>query len=258
MIGHVDYHITDHCNYRCKGCNQFGPLGKEWCVPYDQFCEEWQFVHDKGLNIQEIHLLGGESLLHPELDRLLIFLRQLYPTTGIVVYTNAILLKQQKEKLLPIFNKYNICLFVSKYPNLYFDYQSLLSGFNLSTLADESSFMNVCLHKEPILDQDYAYKHCNTGTNWKCRFLKNYHLYACSMLPNLPLLINYFPELKETSLGKLNVEENGIDIRTHTNEEIEAFVNRSVPACSFCNVDKSKFFRPWAFTNYDVSEWVED
>ena len=96
MIEHVDYHIVDHCNYRCKGCNQFGPLGKEWYVSYDDFCKEWQTVHDKGLEIGEIRILGGETLLHPDLGELLIFLRKLYPKTSIVAYTNAILLKQLK------------------------------------------------------------------------------------------------------------------------------------------------------------------
>lgn len=258
MIDHVDYHITDHCNFKCKGCNQFGPLAKEWCISYEQFCEEWQFVHDKGLKFNELRILGGETLLHPELNKLMIFLRGLYPTCSIVVYTNGILLPQRREELLPVFNQYHIRLFISVYPNMKLDYRKLVEGFELSTLMNESSFMNTCLHRNPDFDQDRAFRNCNTGSNWKCRFLYNYHLYPCSMLPNLRFLIDYYPELKNTPLGQINIEDSGIDIRTHSIDEIEAFLRSSVPACKFCNVDHAHHFRPWGITDYDIKEWVED
>ena len=144
------------------------------------------------------------------------------------------------------------------YPGLKLNYNELASGFHLVARGDESNFMNTCLHKEPRFNQDYAFSHCNTAIAWKCRFLKDYHLYACSMLPNLPLLVKYFPGLKKTPLGQINIEDNGIDIRTHTNEEIEEFLKHSIPACQFCNVDHAKYFRPWGETNYDLSEWVEE
>lgn len=257
MIGHVDYHVVDHCNFKCKGCNQFGPLAKPWCIPYDQFCEEWQFVKFKKLQIGELRILGGETLLHPRLGDLLVFLRKLFPTTSIVVYTNATLLPQQKEKLLPVFNENDICLFISAYPGLKLNYEELRQGFSRSIVGNEFFFMNTSLHRNPDFDQDEMFHNCNTGSVWCCRFLWNYHLYPCSMVPNIRFLIEHFSELKDTPLGQLNIEDNGIDIRIHSNAEIEEFLQHSIPACKFCNAINAKNFHQWGLTNYDISEWVE-
>ena len=100
MIEHIDYHIINHCNLNCAGCNQFGALAKPWFVSYEQFCEEWQLVYDKDIKIREIRILGGETLLYPDLNKLVIFLRSLFPNSSIVVYTNAILLEKRKEENL--------------------------------------------------------------------------------------------------------------------------------------------------------------
>ena len=258
MIEHIDYHVTDHCNLKCAGCNQFGTLAKPWCIPYEQFCEEWQLVHDKELKINEIRILGGETLLHPELDRLLIFLRSLFPETAIVVYTNGILLAQQKEKLLPIFQKYRIILFISQYPNLKLNYEELQKGFPFVKQSYASSFMNTSLHTNPDFDKDKSFNNCNNSKVWKCRFLKNGRIYACSMIPNICHLIQYFPKLKSTPLGELDIEENGIDIKDHTVTEIENFLNQSMPACAFCNVVRAKEFKTWYPSEYKITEWIEN
>lgn len=257
MIDHVDYHVTDHCNCNCAGCNQFGCLAKPWCVSYEQFCNEWQLVHDKGLQFNEIRILGGETLLHPDLDKLLIKLRSLYPKTAIVVYTNGILLEQQKEKLLPVFKEYNIILFISKYPNLKLDYGKLKEGFPQVREWNVSSFMNTSFHAEPDFDRENSFNNCNNGHVWKCRFLKEGRLYPCSTIPTIKPLIQYFPEIQNTSFGKMNIEENGIDIATHTIEEIENFLNHSIPACAFCNVWRAHYFEAWHPSEHKISEWFE-
>lgn len=258
MIGHVDYHVTDHCNFDCAGCNQFGCLAEPWYVSYEQFCDEWQVIHDKGLQFEEIHLLGGETLLHPDLDKLLIKLRSLYPQPQkIVVYTNAILLSQQKEKLLPVFQKCDIILFISRYPTLKLDYKKLEEGFPHVREWNASGFVHTSLHAEPDFDWRESFRHCSNGNIWKCRFIKEGRIYPCSTAPTMCHLIKYFPELKDTSFGKMNLEENGIEIATHSLEEIDEFLNRGIPACSFCNVKNSNRFRPWYPSEHKISEWFE-
>ena len=258
MIDHIDYHVTNHCNLNCASCNNFCPLSDTWCVSYEDFCKEWQFVYDKGLRFNEIRILGGETLLHPELDKLLIFLRSLFTDCPIIVYTNGIPLAQEKEKLLPIFQENNLTLFVSKYPTLKLDYDELLKGFSRVQVMPVTSFMNTCLHTEPDFNQEDSFRNCNVGSVWKCRALKDYHIYPCSYVPNIPILIKYFPELQNTSIGKANIQESGIDIRTHTIEEIENFIQHSIPFCTFCNSKKARDFKPWSLTKYEISEWIED
>ena len=256
MINHVDYRITDHCNLNCAGCNQFGPLAKPWYISENDFVNEWECVRDKGLRFGEIRVLGGETLLHPNLDRLLISLRDMYKRTPIVLYTNGILLPKVKDKLVPVFQEYGITLFVSRYPDIEIKPEWLF-GFPRIVNGDESRFMNTSLHPNPDFNPDHAFRNCNMGSVWQCRLLKNYHIYPCSMVPNLCFLTDYFSDLKDTPLGQMNIEDNGIDIREHSVEEIERFLTHSVPACAFCNSERAKRFSPWYRTEYKKSEWFE-
>ncbi|MDV3425742.1 MAG: radical SAM protein [Bacillota bacterium] len=257
MIDHIDYHVTNHCNLNCARCNNFCPLSDPWCVSYNDFCEEWQYVRDKGLRFNEIRILGGETLLHPQIDELLIALRKIFPEPAIVVYTNGIPLGIWKEKLLPIFKECNLTLFVSVYPNLKLNYDELTKGFPKVQKMSMSTFMNTCLHTQPDFDQNHSFSHCNVGSSWRCRALKDYHMYPCSYIPNIPILIKYFPELQDTPLGKADIKESGIDIRTHTIEEIEDFITHSAPFCSFCNAVNARNTTPWGLTERKISEWVE-
>lgn len=258
MIEHIDYHVTDHCNLNCAGCNQFGTLAKPWFIPLEQVQEEWQLIHDKNIEIGRIHILGGEPLLHPDLDKILIFLRELFPQIGIVVYTNGLLLPRLKEKLLPIFKDYNIVLFLSEYPNVNVNYNEIKRGFPAVEGYRVKNFMSVSLHTNPDFDNDKSFNSCNHNILWKCRLLKENHIYPCSMIPNVNHLIEYFPELKDTALGRMDIEDNGIDVRTHTAEEVEEFLKHSVPACAFCNTMRAKNFKPWYPSEHKITEWIED
>lgn len=258
MIQHIDYHVTDHCNLNCAGCDQFGTLAKPWYVSLEKVQKDWELVREKNIQIGRIHILGGEPLLHPEIDKILILLRTMFPKIGIVVYTNGILLQQLKEKLLPIFKEYNIILFLSEYPRLNINYQELKRGFPIVEGYRVTSFMSTSLHTNPDFNNDNSFHNCNFNALWSCRLLKDDHIYPCSMVPNINHLIEYFPELKDTPLGQINIEDNGIDIKTHTAEEVEEFLKHSIPACAFCNVMHTKKFTPWRRSEYKITEWVED
>lgn len=258
MIEHIDYHVTDHCNLNCAGCDQFGTLANPWFISLEKVREDWQVIADKQLKIGRIHVLGGEPLLHPELDKILILLREMFPTIEIVVYTNGILMPQLKEKLLPIFKKYNIILFLSEYQRLNLNYAEIKKGFPRIEGYCVKDFMNISLHTDPDFNKDESFNRCNFNALWKCRLLKDNYIYPCSMIPNINHLIEYFPELKNTKLGQINIEDNGIDIRNHTAEEIEEFLKHSIPACEFCNVMRAKHFKPWYPSEYKITEWIED
>lgn len=258
MIEHIDYHVTDHCNLNCAGCNQFGTLAKPWYVSLEKVRRDWELVREKNIQIGRIHVLGGEPLLHPELDKILILLRELFPNIGLVVYTNGILLPQLKEKLLPIFRDCRVTLFLSEYQHLNINYAEIKRGFPMIEGYRVYDFINTSLHTNPDFNNDESFRHCNFNVLWKCRLLKDDHIYPCSMIPNINHLIDYYPELKDTVLGKMNIEDNGIDIKTHTAEEVEEFLKHSIPACAFCNVAHAKQFKPWYPSEYKITEWIED
>lgn len=258
MIDHIDYHILDYCNLNCARCNNFGPLASKDRVSYENFCKEWQYVHDKGFEFKEIRILGGETFLHPELDKMLIFLRSLYPNPSIVVYSNGIPIMGLKDKYAPIFKEYNLILFISQYPNTNINLDEIKRNFPRVNTSNVSGFMNTSLHTTPDFNQDHSFQNCNVGSNWKCRALRDYHMYPCSFVPTVPNLINYFSELQNTPIGQIDIKKSGIDIRTHSVREVENFIQHSIPFCRFCNSVRAREFKPWHLTEYKLSEWVEN
>lgn len=257
MIQSVEHHITNHCNLNCAGCSHFSPLCKPWNETFDEFKKEWDRVCAKGLKIARIRILGGEPLLNPDLGQMIEYVRGLFPSSNINVVTNAILLKKRKEELLPIFLKNNISLTVSIYPELKLNYGDLLRGFPITEVYDKAGFWNMSLHTERAFDKNLAYYNCFSGAIAKCRFLKDGRFYPCCMIPNLPHLINYFPELKDTELGQLKVEDYGISIENHSVEEIEQFLKNPNPVCSFCNSARAREINPWKQSTYNINEWME-
>ena len=60
----IEYHLVNHCNLNCKGCDHFAPLAKKWHQPLDDFIKMMKTIKDTvGNHIKEIELYGGESLL---------------------------------------------------------------------------------------------------------------------------------------------------------------------------------------------------
>ena len=75
-----EIHLTDHCNLNCVGCNHFSPLADSFYLDitaYKQDCKRiWELTEG---NVQEIVLLGGEPLLHPNLKEIFSISSKYFP-----------------------------------------------------------------------------------------------------------------------------------------------------------------------------------
>ena len=66
---HVDYHLVEHCNLNCRYCSHFSPLAEPSYLPVDVFEQDMQQLPELvGDDISTVHLLGGEPLLHPNIE----------------------------------------------------------------------------------------------------------------------------------------------------------------------------------------------
>jgi Radical SAM superfamily len=72
----LEYHIADHCNLRCDHCCSFSPILKKWFADPDEFERDLRAV-SRVVAPEFVKIVGGEPLLHPEIERLLIIARPL-------------------------------------------------------------------------------------------------------------------------------------------------------------------------------------
>ena len=73
-------HIVDHCNLNCRGCYHFSSLSEESFLDIDEFEKDIQRLGTLFDGCMErILLLGGEPLLHPDINKFIITVRRYFP-----------------------------------------------------------------------------------------------------------------------------------------------------------------------------------
>jgi cyclic pyranopterin phosphate synthase len=87
----LEYHIADHCNLRCDHCCSFSPILKKWFADPDEFESDLRSV-GRVVRPEFLKIVGGEPLLHPELERLLVTAKSLAVGHRIQLTTNAFLI----------------------------------------------------------------------------------------------------------------------------------------------------------------------
>jgi MoaA/NifB/PqqE/SkfB family radical SAM enzyme len=87
--------VVDHCNLNCKGCTAFSPVAEEKFMEINVFERDCKRLSElTGGKIELIDLLGGESLLHPEIIKIMEIARKYFRSGDINIVTNGILLKK--------------------------------------------------------------------------------------------------------------------------------------------------------------------
>ncbi len=120
QIYNLNIHVTDHCNMNCELCchgSQF--IKEEVFADPDIYIRSIERLSELIPNIDNIALIGGEPLLHPELLRFAEATRKWYPYACISILTNGILLPQQTEEFFCALKRERIQLDVSLYPPMH-------------------------------------------------------------------------------------------------------------------------------------------
>jgi GTP 3',8-cyclase len=89
----LEYHITDHCNLRCDHCCSFSPVLKKWLADPAVVREDLLAVR-RVVRPQFLKIVGGEPLLHPQLEEILVTAHELQVGARIQLTTNGILLRE--------------------------------------------------------------------------------------------------------------------------------------------------------------------
>ena len=68
-LKNVEFPVVYHCHLNCAGCDHFSPLAEKYFMPTEVFEKDILRLKEltKG-NMDAITLLGGEPLLHPDIE----------------------------------------------------------------------------------------------------------------------------------------------------------------------------------------------
>lgn len=259
-LTYFEIHLVEHCNLKCQSCDNFSSLAEEAYIKLEDFNQDMKHMSMlAGKQINKIRLLGGEPLLHPDLNELLIAARTHFPNALILLTTNAILLDKMPEEFWTVCHDNNIVIEYTWYP-INIDrakHLELAQKNDVSLIPFEGVPVQQKLsHRNPINDKgdkDRNYNYSRCYQRWRCISLKDGKIYPCTCIPNVYHFNKYFNKNIPVT------DKDYIDIYNVKNvREIEEFLEQAPPFCAYCNVQNRTGGKPWAVTKYKLEEWFDE
>lgn len=252
----IGFHLIDHCNLNCWGCDVCAPIADKRYTSLESFIKDSKKLAEltQG-NVKNINLSGGEVLLHPDVLEICKAARQMFPDSSINLFSNGILILSKGDDFWQFLQEHNISVMCTKYP-INVDYEKIRQkanefGLNFKFLNNEK-VVKTSYHIpfDPSGKQDERENFINCFHANQCIGLHDGKLYTCSPAANAHHFNKYFNACMEIS------DKDYINIHEATSlEEILAFLAKPIPFCKYCNVKARTFGHDWQVSKKEKSEW---
>lgn len=251
----IEVNVADHCNLNCQSCNHFAPLAMEKYLNIDVYEKDLvRLMQVYGDKIGKVMLLGGEPLLHKQINDIISISRKILgKNVNIKVITNGLCINNMNEKFWNLCKENDVSLEYTRYPiSLDYDYleKFVMNRYGVK-ISNESYETVKTTYKLPLveekLDPYLNYMKCNLAN--QCIVIKEGHLYPCPIAANIDIFNKYYNK-------KFPTLENGVDIYEHEYEYIKDFLLNPVPMCQYCDICNYKYNIPWAISKKKLDEWM--
>lgn len=256
----IDIHIVEHCNLKCRCCAHFAPLAEPECIDLQTLEKEYKNlkpVYNRFFN--SIHLLGGEPLLHPQIEEVLKLTRGMFPTTEIQLVTNGLKLLSMPESFYKCCFNNSIKLIISRYNiNLNYDeIEKIAKKYNLEceiSLCREK-FIHHVYDNNGNQNIKHSYKKCQYGG--KCINFSQGKIFPCARAAHIRHLNKAFGMNFEYKNGDFLLPEELAKLPSLISKiKFKRFISRPIPFCRYCNMDDEKY-ETWGVTKFEKSEWLQ-
>lgn len=249
----LEIHVADHCNLNCVGCTHYSPISETNLLDINKLKNDLELLKKSRLSIfmKEIRLLGGEPLLHPEIDKIIKTTREFFPKKKIIIVTNGILLNKENQLLEDTCKDANVIIKITKYPVL-INFDSIIKrlknkGVKCEIYGDrcnsDSFFLSRISLKKKSKWENYF--HCFEQT---CMQLKDGKIYTCPQSA-----YSYILNKKFSSEFKLS-RKDYLDLKSTNFLDFIKFKFSPKPFCGYCVFPRKKI--PWKLSDKASEEWI--
>ena len=251
---HLDFHVTDHCNLNCKGCEQFS------CISTPVFADPAVFERDMArmaelfAGIEQIYLMGGEPLLHKDLGAMVRSARSHFPASRLYVMSNGILVPRMGDTFWDDLRQEDCVLLCDQYPigtdNDAIDRLGAEHGVKVEWVRPTEAFFKVPVDPQGRCDPRESFERCRNVTN--CALLTEGRLYPCGRAAYAHILAERFDiqGIEAVSADSVSIfDENDGD-------EIVDFLMSPIPWCAHCDFDSYETYT-WGRTERRAGEWLK-
>lgn len=208
--------------------------------------------------VTRIGVMGGEPLLHPGLQEILVATRSAFPNTYIQLITNGLLLLKMSENFWKCCRDNNIVIANTKYPiNLdYEKMQRVAAEHNVQyEFFGGTDKVEKTLRKYPF---DLKGRQNPIFSFWdcfhtECTSLDDGKLFICPISATARIFNEKYGTHLELEPGDyLDIYE------VQSADEINNFLAKPKPFCRYCMISKREHELPWGQTTQEISEWLSD
>ncbi len=240
-LNYMEYHVTWHCNLKCKGCGHYSNLqATPMFSDLNQYEKDLSQLHRFVRNISCIRLMGGEPLLNPDLKKFIEVTRKEFPFAHIAVASNGLLIPSCDDTLLVLMNKLKIRFDITCYPptaKILDRIKDRCREFEVELLvSDPVTEFFACSDGSEISDAKGNWNDCESKLN---HFLYNGKLAVCG----LPILVDVMHE-KAQYKGTVSTEDV-VDIfeSNLTSEKLIEKMNSPITMCKYCDKSNKSFYK---------------
>lgn len=248
--------IAKHCNINCSACSMYAPLCDCEFYSLESVKKDLSKIKEIGLPFAYINITGGEPFLNPEALEIIEYIRELYPSTRIDVYTNGVpLLKFEHDQ----FNRLKNCeieLQITEYKPTKGKLDYVYEMMNYSQISYRVDFFEETklFFKKPIdLVNEVPiteYINCQYYAYCFSVFIFNGVVYKCATALCADAINKY-------AGGKLNVtEKDYLDLSNIiSSDQIYDFWKSRLPMCRYCPRATESF--EWKKSERKIEEWMQ-
>lgn len=235
ILPYLEYHVSDFCNLKCKGCGHFSNRVNEKKFPNeDEFRVALAGLKRKFKNIKSFRLMGGEPFINPNLREFIYEAKNHFPYTDLSVVTNGLLLPQIGDEVIEAIRDCGVIVDISQYPPTRNQIENIINFVEKNQIEivlgeEKTKFMRqFCPHMNS--DVEGAYKGCISKG---CHFLRGKRLYPC---PGVSLLYEN-REFFEVNITKEMTDNNSFELSDGKENGWEILDGISKPSefCKYCS-----------------------
>ena len=182
VLRHLEHHITDFCNLKCKGCLHLSQyIRKLEFSGVDNFRNSMVRLREKFSNITVICLMGGEPLLCKDLHEYIKIAREAFPCAHISILSNGLLYRNITSVMIQAIHDAGVEFRISQYPptsKIAEDIVAFCEANNIK-LTISTPVKTFVKRLEYTGDVDCYEKWCQCGNRY-CHLLHNTTLYPCT------------------------------------------------------------------------------
>lgn len=262
-IEHLDYHLTEHCNLNCVGCSTFAPIADKKFAELSSFEQDIKKLYDLiGDSVQQIHLLGGEPLLHPQAAEFAHICRSVFKNTRIDLTTNGLLIYDMPDSFWEILKDNDIAIKYTQYP-VKFDYPKMVEyvkakGVYVFSAGGENGiryFRRIPLNTKGTFNMYNSFIQCPYADCAQLRDGKLFHCPASGFSDLLNKRVHQ--EAEDAGIFRLSKYDYLDLYQAHSGTEIFEFLSNAIPFCQYCDMDHINERVKWEVSKRNIREWID-